>query len=69
MSTSATPSIRSRVSIDASPFNRFFELGGRILLASLFLLSGLTKMSAYAAMSGYMASMGVPAAQIGRAHV
>ena len=44
MSISATPSARSRALIDTSSFSRFFELGGRILLASLFLLSGLTKL-------------------------
>jgi putative oxidoreductase len=62
MSTSATPSIEKRPAIDTASFNRFFELGGRILLASLFLLSGLSKLSGYAATAGYMASMGVPSA-------
>lgn len=62
MSSFVTPSIRNGASIDTSPFNRFFELGGRILLASLFLLSGLTKMTGYAATSAYMAAMGVPPA-------
>ena len=60
MSTSANPSIQRRSSIDTASLNKFFELGGRILLASLFLLSGLTKLSGYAATAGYMASMGVP---------
>lgn len=59
MSISATPSARSRALIDTSSFSRFFELGGRILLASLFLLSGLTKLSAYGATAGYMTAMGV----------
>ncbi|MBN6151020.1 DoxX family protein [Xanthomonas sp. AmX2] len=36
------------------------ELGGRVLLAALFLLSGVGKIGAYAATAGYMASMGVP---------
>jgi len=62
MSTSVTSSIPKRPSIDTAPFNKYFELGGRILLASLFLLSGLTKLSAYGAMGAYMASMGVPSA-------
>lgn len=62
MSTSVTPTIRNRASIDVSPFYKYFELGGRILLASLFLLSGLTKMSSYGATAGYMAAMGVSAA-------
>ena len=38
------------------------ELGGRSLLALLFLLSGLGKLGAYGATAGYMASQGVPAA-------
>jgi putative oxidoreductase len=62
MSTSVSPTIRNQASIDAPSFSRFFELGGRILLASLFLLSGLTKMSSYGATAGYMAAMGVSAA-------
>ena len=62
MSTSANPAIQKRPSIDTASFGRVFELGGRILLASLFLLSGLTKLSGYGATAGYMASMGVPSA-------
>jgi putative oxidoreductase len=58
MSTSVTPSIQ-RASIDAAPLSRFFELGGRILLASLFLLSGLTKITGYGATAAYMAAMHV----------
>ena len=61
MSTSATPAIRNRASLDTFSFNGFFELGGRILLASLFLLSGLTKISSYGAIAGYMTAAGVPA--------
>jgi putative oxidoreductase len=38
------------------------ELGGRVLLSSLFLLSGLGKIGAYSATAGYMASVGVPGA-------
>ena len=59
MTTSVTPSVRNRASIDSAAFGKFFELGGRILLASLFLLSGLTKMSAYGATAAYMTAMGV----------
>lgn len=59
MSTSATSPIPARASSDAAGFGRFFELGGRILLASLFLLSGLTKISGYAATGAYMSAMGV----------
>lgn len=62
MSTSLTSPIDKRAPLDAAPINTYFELGGRILLASLFLLSGLTKVSGYAATAGYMASMGVPSA-------
>ena len=62
MSTSATSSIRSRPSIDAAPFNKYFELGGRILLAALFLLSGLTKLSSYGATAAYMTATGVSSA-------
>ena len=59
MTTSVTPSIRVPVSIDAAPFTKYVELGGRILLASLFLLSGLSKLSSYGAMGAYMHSAGV----------
>jgi len=38
------------------------ELGGRILLASLFVISGFSKIGGYAATAGYMAALGVPAA-------
>ncbi|WP_430389879.1 DoxX family protein [Dyella sp. 20L07] len=36
------------------------ELGGRILLSSLFVLSGLSKIGAYAATMAYMSALGVP---------
>jgi len=38
------------------------ELGGRILLAVIFLIAGVGKITAYAGTAGYMASMGVPGA-------
>ncbi|GAB3788880.1 DoxX family protein [Dyella agri] len=38
------------------------ELGGRILLSSLFVLSGLSKIGAYTATMAYMSAMGVPGA-------
>ena len=41
---------------------RFVELGGRILLASLFLISGLGKIGGYAGTAAYMSSLGVPGA-------
>jgi putative oxidoreductase len=62
MTTSANPSLRSGASIDTSGFGKFFELGGRILLASLFLLSGLSKMTSYGATAAYMTATGVSAA-------
>ena len=62
MSTSVTPSSRGRAAIDASVIGKFFELGGRILLASLFLLSGLTKLTSYGATAAYMTATGVSAA-------
>ena len=62
MSTSATSPTRNRPSIDAAPFNQYFELGGRILLAALFLLSGLTKLSSYGATAAYMTATGVSSA-------
>lgn len=38
------------------------ELGGRILLSSLFVLSGVSKLGAYVGTAAYMASQGVPSA-------
>ncbi len=38
------------------------ELGGRVLLAALFLISGLGKIGAYAGTAGYMSALGVPGA-------
>ena len=38
------------------------ELGGRVLLAAIFLISGLGKIGAYAGTAGYMAAVGVPGA-------
>jgi putative oxidoreductase len=40
----------------------FGELGGRILLATIFILSGFTKITGYAGTQGYMEAMGVPGA-------
>ncbi len=62
MSTSTSASIRGNAAIDPSAFAKFFELGGRILLASLFLLSGLSKLTSYGATAAYMTATGVPAA-------
>ena len=46
----------------ANTFQNIAELGGRVLLAGLFLLSGVGKLGAYSATAGYMASVGVPGA-------
>lgn len=62
MSTSVTPSIHSRTPVDTFAFGKYFELGGRILLASLFLLSGMSKLTSYGATAAYMAATGVSAA-------
>jgi putative oxidoreductase len=44
------------------PTSDLAELGGRILLAAIFLISGLGKIGGYAATAGYMTSVGVPGA-------
>jgi putative oxidoreductase len=44
----------------AGTLQNFAELGGRVLLATLFLVTGLGKIGAYSATAGYMASVGVP---------
>lgn len=41
---------------------KFAELGGRAMLAVLFLLAGIGKITGYEATAGYMASQGVPGA-------
>ncbi len=38
------------------------ELGGRVLLAALFLISGLGKIGGYTLTAGYLASAGLPTA-------
>jgi putative oxidoreductase len=62
MSTSVTPSIHTRAPVDTAAFAKYFELGGRILLASLFLLSGLSKLTSYGATAAYMTATGVSTA-------
>jgi putative oxidoreductase len=42
--------------------SKMAELGGRVLLAALFLLSGVGKLGAYSGTAAYMASVGVPGA-------
>jgi putative oxidoreductase len=43
-----------------SAFNPFFSLGGRVLMALLFLLGGLGKFGNLAGTSAYMESAGIP---------
>jgi len=40
--------------------DRYVNLAGRILLASIFLMAGLNKIGGYAGTQGYMESVGVP---------
>jgi putative oxidoreductase len=46
----------------ANTFQNLAELGGRVLLSSLFLISGLSKIGGYTGIAAYMTSVGVPAA-------
>jgi putative oxidoreductase len=43
-------------------FQNVSELGGRVLLAALFLISGLGKIGAYTSTAAYMTALGVPGA-------
>jgi putative oxidoreductase len=55
----------SAASTSARPndgFRTAAELGGRVLLAAIFLASGLGKVAAYAATVAYMQASGVPGA-------
>ena len=61
MNTSAT-TIPATEFAGTRPLTKFTELGGRILLAHIFLLSGMYKLSTYGATVGYMQSAGVPGA-------
>jgi putative oxidoreductase len=54
--------LTSSISATPSPLRDSLELGGRILLALLFLLSGIGKVAGYEASVGYMRAMGVPGA-------
>ena len=42
-----------------SKFNPIFSLGGRVMIALIFVLSGLNKISAIEGMQGYMEAMGL----------
>jgi len=58
----AVPSADQPRDSTASTLRNVAELGGRILLASLFLISGLGKIGAYAGTAAYMKALGVPGA-------
>lgn len=42
--------------------NPLFNLGGRVLIAAIFVISGIGKLGAYEGTQSFMASMGVPGA-------
>ena len=46
----------------ANMLRNFAELGGRMLLAALFLVTGVGKIGAYTVTAGYMESVGLPSA-------
>jgi putative oxidoreductase len=61
--TSAQGSINTAATHKShSTLTSTIEVGGRALLAALFLLAGLSKLGAYSATAAYMASAGVPGA-------
>ena len=66
MSTIPSPAATSRginpSAANTSTWVNVSELGGRALLATLFLASGLGKLGAYSGTAAYMASQGVPGA-------
>lgn len=62
MSTFLTASTRTREAPAGDRMARYLELGGRLLLAALFLFAGSSKIAGYDATAAYMASMGVPPA-------
>ena len=64
MSTTADPKMLGVRSKSGEGFTNALrpvaELGGRVLLAALFLISGVGKIGAYAATAGYLAAAGLP---------
>lgn len=60
MNTSPAASRRIPASRESAAVAQVLELGGRILLAALFLFAGTSKIAGYGATGAYMASMGVP---------
>jgi len=57
-----TATYNPTVGASANTLPNFAELGGRVLLSSLFLISGIGKIGGYAGIAAYMTSVGVPAA-------
>ena len=57
-----TATLNRTADASANTFQNLAELGGRVLLAALFLLSGVGKIGGYDATAGYMAAVGVPGA-------
>ena len=55
-----TAIINRTAEASAYTIQNYAELGGRVLLASLFLIAGLGKVGAYGATAGFMASVGLP---------
>lgn len=43
---------------------QYGPLGGRILMASIFLISGLNKIDGFSGVAGYMAGKGIPFAEV-----
>jgi putative oxidoreductase len=62
MNTSLAASGRVRDWKESAPVAQYFDLGGRVLVAALFLFAGLSKIAGYAGTGAYMVSMGVPSA-------
>ena len=51
-----------RAAVSTNALRDFTELGGRALLATLFLVAGLGKIGSHEATAGYMAAVGLPSA-------
>jgi putative oxidoreductase len=49
-----------RAGTTANALRNVTELGGRVLLATLFLVAGLGKIGSYEATAGYMTTVGLP---------
>jgi putative oxidoreductase len=61
MNTVPATTLHHRLAADSTLPN-VAELGGRLLLAVLFLISGLGKIGTYAGTAAYMSALGVPGA-------